>query len=150
MHGSIRNRLEDLLAAERPAAEQGDQSGHLASCFECASELEVLKAQSQMMRLLRAPEELEPAAGFYARVLQRIEERAKESVWAALIYSPVSSRIAFASLTLALVAGSYVVAAETREADLGNSIVAQAHYDAPVVGSPAEQRDAVLQNFASH
>jgi predicted anti-sigma-YlaC factor YlaD len=151
MHGFIRNRLEDLLAAERPAAEQEDQTGHFASCSECASELKILKAQSEMLRLLRVPEELEPSAGFYARVLQRIEERARESVWAALIYSPLSSRIAYVSLTLALVAGSYVIAAEARDGHLtGSSIVAEVHYDAPVVGSPSQQRDAVLENFASH
>jgi anti-sigma factor RsiW len=150
MHGFIRNRLEDLLSAERPVAGSEDQTDHIASCSECASELEMFKSQSQMLRTLRASEELEPAPGFYARVLQRIEARAKESIWASLIYSPVSSRIAYASLTLALVAGSYFIAAETRDGHLGNRIVARAHYDAPVTGSVAEQRDAVLENFASH
>lgn len=150
MHGSIRSRLEDLLSAKRPVAEQEDRD-HLASCPECASELEILKAHSEMLHTLRAPEEMEPAPGFYARVLQRIEERTKESIWASLIYSPISSRIAYVSLTLALVAGSYVIASETRDGHLtGTRMMAQVHYDAPVVGSVDEQRDAVLQNFASH
>ncbi|HEX4772070.1 MAG TPA: hypothetical protein VH351_14640 [Bryobacteraceae bacterium] len=150
MHGFIRNRLEDLLSAERPIAEKDDHADHIGSCSECASELEMFKAQGQMLRMLRAPEGLEPTPGFYARVLQRIEGRAKESIWASLIYSPVSSRIAYVSLTLALVAGSYFIAAETREGHVRNGMVAQAHYDAPVTGSVAEQRDAVLENFASH
>jgi hypothetical protein len=150
MHGSIRNRLEDLLSAERPVAGSEDQAGHIASCAECASELEQFRSHNRMLRTLRAPEDIEPAPGFYARVLQRIEERAKESVWVSLICSPISSRIAYASLTLALVAGSYFVAAETRDGHLGSRVVAQAHYDAPVTGSTAEQRDAVLENFASH
>jgi predicted anti-sigma-YlaC factor YlaD len=146
--------LEALLAAEQGAAELEslNVTDHLAECPECAGQLATMKAQSQMIRLLRAPEELEPVAGFYARVLQKIEERAKESMWASLIYSPLSSRIAYASLTVALLLGSYVIAAETRDGDLmGRNVARQtAHYDAPVVGSPSQQRDAVLENFAAH
>jgi len=150
MHGLVRNRLEDLLAATQSIAGPEDHADHIGSCSECASELEVFKMHGQMLKMLRAPDEMEPAPGFYARVLQRIEERAKESIWASLLYSPISSRIAYVSLTLALVAGSYVIASETRDGHLGNRIVAQAHYDAPVTGSVAEQRDAVLENFAAH
>ncbi len=108
---------------------------------------------TELLKTLRAPEELEPQAGFYARVMQRIEERAKESIWASLIYSPWSPRIAYVSLTLAVVLGSFVVAAESRDGHLsghGQIIAQTAHYDAPVIGDDSQQRDAVLENFATH
>jgi hypothetical protein len=105
-----------------------------------------------MLKLLRAPEGLEPVPGFYARVLQRIEERAKESMWASILYSPLSPRIAYVSLTMALLLGSYVIAAESRDGHLNQepAVVQPAHYDAPVVGDRSQQRDAVLENFAAH
>ena len=113
-----------------------------------------MKAQAQQLSGLRVPEELEPSAGFYARVLQRIEERGSDSIWSIFIYSPVAKRIAFASLTVALALGSYVATQESREGvSVSESVLAQnngRHYDAPVVGSQSEQRDAVLENFVAH
>lgn len=152
MHGSIRNRLEDLLAARGTAVEQEGLVTHLACCAACSSELAAMKAQAKLLESLRAPEELEPAPGFYARVLQRIEERAKDSMWASFIYSPFAKRLVYASLTVALMLGTYVITEESRDGHLGGpTIVAQQVHEYPlVVGSQAEQRDAVLANFASN
>lgn len=151
MHGSIRDRLEDLLAG-RSAAANRTTAEHFNSCPDCLSEFEVMKAQAGLFGTLRVKEEMDPAPGFYARVLQRIEERAKESIWAPLIYSRMAMRVAYASLTVALALGSYVVASESRDGHLRSeqASVQQVHYDTLVTGSQAEQRDAVLANFASH
>ncbi len=152
MHGSMRDDLEDLLAARGAAGEQAEAAKHLSSCAGCSAELASMKAQAELLKSLRAPEGLEPAPGFYARVLQRIEERAKDSMWAAFIYSPFAKRLVYASLTVAVMLGTYVVTQESRDGHLGGeSMVAQQlHDDPPVVGSQAQQRDAVLANFASH
>jgi hypothetical protein len=112
-----------------------------------------MKAQAEMLSSLRAPEELEPAPGFYARVLQRIEERAKDSMWGAFIYSPFAKRLLYASLTVAVMLGTYVVTEEARDGHLlgRQAVIAEnVHYDPPVIGSETEQRDAVLKNFALH
>ena len=152
MHGSIRDRLEDLLGADRSTPGRDEITEHVESCSECSSELETMRQQAQMLHSLKAPEEFEPSAGFYARVMQRIEERTKDSIWSAFIYSPFGTRLAYVSLTLAVVLGSYVVAHESRDGHLrGESTIAQSfHYDAPVTGDQTQQRDAVLENFASH
>jgi hypothetical protein len=44
------------------------------------------------------------------------------------------------------------VTQESRDGHLGggNIVAQETHYDAPVVGDPAQQRDAVLENFAAH
>jgi len=109
-----------------------------------------MREQAALLRTLKSEEETEPAAGFYARVIQRIEERAKDSIWGVLIYSPFGKRLAYASLTLAVLLGSYVVTQESRDGHLlGESVAAlEVHYHAPVVGDRAHQRDAVLENFA--
>lgn len=152
MHGSIRGRLEDLLRAESSAGSHEGLSEHLASCVECSAELAAMKTQAAMLKKLRAPEELEPAPGFYARVLQRIEERGDRSIWSVFIESPFGRRLAYASLTVALVLGSYVVTQESRDGHLGgvNMMAQDVHYDAPVMGDQAQQRDATLENFATH
>jgi predicted anti-sigma-YlaC factor YlaD len=151
MHEPVRNQLEELLAKKSGITEQGKSGLHLQSCPECSSEFTIMQAQSEFLQSLRAPEELEPAAGFYARVLQTIESRAKRSIWAGFIYSPVRTRLAYMSLSLAVVLGTYVVVEETHESHLEHQRVAveRASVDAPVFGSPTEQRNAVLVNFAT-
>jgi hypothetical protein len=151
MHGSIRNELESLLEGKADAA---TVKQHLTSCGECADEVASMRAQNVLLRSWKTGEEIEPQAGFYARVLQRIEERARESsIWAVFVYSPIGKRFALASLSFALVLGSYVVAEEKMDGHLAsNTVIAeqQVHYDAPMEGDQAQQRDAVLQNFAAH
>ncbi len=111
-----------------------------------------MQAQSQMLRALRAPEDVEPVAGFYARVIQRIEQQARESIWAAFIYSRFSNQLLYASLTIALALGSYVVAHEKQDGHLGtNGVMADnVVTSAPVFGDQNEQRDAVLANFEAY
>jgi hypothetical protein len=151
MHGSMRDRLEDLLGAEQTTGHSVG-SDHLASCLQCSTELEKMKAQSEMLRLLRSSEDVEPAGGFYARVLQRIEEKAKDSIWSAFIYSRFANRLVYASLTIALAVGSYVIVQESRDGHLGkHSMVADnVHTGAPVFGDQDQQRNAVLENFAAY
>ena len=150
MHGSIRDKLEDLLRGER-RKEDPEVEKHLSSCAECASELESMRTQGALLHSLRAAEEVEPAAGFYARVMQRIEDSARDSIWAVFIDSPFGKRLAYASFMVTVLLGSYVIAQESRDGHLGGpSTIAQEFYSAPVVGSQAQQRDAVLMNFASH
>lgn len=115
-------------------------------------ELSSMQVQTELFSSLRVSEELEPAPGFYARVLQRIEERVQESMWGAFLVTPFAKRLTYASLALAVMLGTYVVTQETRDGHLfgGPTVVANAHYDPPVSGSESEQRDAVLANFAAH
>src|SRR5260370_41165254 len=106
MHEYIRGQLEDLLVAESAASRldgviakaKYDVTGvakHLQSCSDCSSELDSMKAQAALLRTLRAPEEeVEPTAGFYARVMQRIEDCTKDSIWSVFIYSPFGKRLA--------------------------------------------------------
>jgi len=151
MHGSIRNELESFLEGNADAA---SVKQHLNSCGECANEVAAMQSQNNLFRSLKPNEDdVEPQAGFYARVMQRIEEKAKDSIWAVFVYSPFGKRLALASLSVALLLGSYVVAQEKLDGHLMTDetvAVTQVHYDVPMDGDQAQQRDAVLQNFAAH
>ena len=154
MHGPIRDRLEDLLAAAPSQTEMpGSVSSyektiaeHLAMCGECSSEFELMNNQSALLRSLRASEEQEPTAGFYARVVQRIEERTKNSIWSVFIYSPFGARLGVASLALAALLGTYVIGTEAKDGHLGSHNLVS---DASFYGDQAQQRDAVLVNLVS-
>lgn len=150
MHGPVRDRLERLLTETSSLGESKEVEKHLSSCAECSAELEAMKTQSKLFSSLRT-EETEPMAGFYARVMQRIEERANTSVWTAFIYSSFGVRLAYASLAIALVLGTYWITEESQDGHLGGStFVAHKSTDiTPVIGDRQEQRDAVLVNFAS-
>ncbi len=150
MHESIRRRLEELLSAGSSSGGQGSPDGHLASCRECSSEVAAMQSQAVLLRSLRAPEDAEPSPGFYARVIQRIEEAGVRSVWTVFAESTFGARLAYASLTIAIILGSYVVSAEHRDGHLGGetTVAQDVDYAAPVTGDRAHQRDAVLENIA--
>jgi hypothetical protein len=148
MHGPIREHLEELLGTD---AARPDSKVHLAACGECTRELSDMRQQAQMLRGLRAPEDIEPAPGFYARVMQRIEERKLVSMWSVLIDTPFGKHLAIASLALALVLGAWVIGVEKQDGHLGSGpVIAQQIVDVPVVGDQTQQRDAVLVNLAAY
>ena len=109
MHRLIREHLEELLADSRsvPAAAK-----HLAECAECRDEVAAMQEHSALLRQWRAAEEVEPRAGFYARVMGRIEAQVPPSIWNMFFDSWFGRRIALASLALALLIGVYVVSSE--------------------------------------
>ena len=58
---------------------------------------------SVLLRSLRLNEDVEPVAGFYARVMNRIETQAVPSIWTVFGESPFARRLAFASMAFVLV-----------------------------------------------
>ena len=74
MHRIIRDHLEQILAGPGSAPEH-PAGQHLAVCEECREAVAVMREQAAMLRQWRAAdvEAIEPRAGFYARVLERIE-----------------------------------------------------------------------------
>lgn len=111
-----------------------------------------MQEQSELLRTLKGPENVDIPASFYAGVLKIIEDKKKSSMWSSFIYSPVGTRLVYASLLITVLVGSFVITQEERDGHLGGNVViaGNTHYDAPVFGDQTEQRDAVLTNFASH
>jgi len=113
MHHLMRDQLEKALSGT------ADETAirHLAECPECETEFQAFLEQAQAVRTLRAPQEVEPRAGFYARVLERIEAQGA-SIWDLFFESPVGRRIAIASLALAVLLGVALISAERTEAPM--------------------------------
>jgi predicted anti-sigma-YlaC factor YlaD len=155
MHQPIRDNLEEYLRGSARTIPQEFQT-HLETCEGCASELRLLAAQAEILRSLQANREVEPRAGFYARVMDRIEQQGRSSIWSALLDPSFGRRLAMASAALVVLLGTYLVTAERSEPEIASGP------DVVMTGAPAQSavaqdslqqerdRDAVLVNLAGY
>lgn len=125
MHREIRHNLEDYLKGERLLEGMAPElpaefHSHLEHCEECATELKQLERQSQLLRSLRSPGEIEPRAGFYARVLERIEAQ-PASIWSVFLDRKFGLRLAIASAALVALLGTYLVTSEPSGPEFAHS-----------------------------
>jgi hypothetical protein len=158
MHRRVRDKLEDVLAGTAVTDERHRHDSHLDECAECRETIAAMRAQQRLLRSLRLPEEAEPRAGFYARVIERIESQGAASIWNLFFDSPVGRGLAMASMVLALSLGVYLVSSERYAApQAGPRMPGQAlsfpgaagpDSSGMLTGSP--DRDAVLFNLVTY
>jgi hypothetical protein len=108
-----------------------------------------------MLRLLQNESGAEPRAGFYARVLERIETQQQTSIWSVFLDRKFGLRLAVASATLALLLGTYLVSTEPGSSVAVNPPVVMTDTPVTEAGLQADhwqeqQRDAVLVDLASY
>jgi hypothetical protein len=159
MHRRVRDKLEDILAGKGGLASKNDRdhlddcSGHLDECSECRDALTAMREQQRLLRGFRPPEEAEPRAGFYARVIERIESQGAASIWNLFFESPVGRKLAMASMVLALSLGAYLVSSEREAAPQAGPMMPGQAMTLPdpgemLTGSP--NSDAVLVNLVTY
>ena len=115
MHSAIVDRLEEYLAGALAPAGQRSIEAHLNSCRACRDEVASLREMSQLFGCLHSEEIGEPAPGFYAGIMRRVDERRAVPVfagWVALDLA-LGRRLVFASLMTLAVLGTYLVSHET-------------------------------------
>jgi hypothetical protein len=109
MHRLVQENLEEILTgcgADHPA------SRHLAECGDCRDTVAAMRQHAALMREWRQPDDLEARAGFYARVMERIEAQGPLSIWSLFFDGIFGRRIAVASLAFALLLGVYLISTE--------------------------------------
>lgn len=80
-----------------------------------------MKMQKQLFTAFRGPD-VELSAGFYGRVMNRIETQAKPSIWSLFGESVFAKRLAYASIAFVALLGTYVISSSrTDRALLPNS-----------------------------
>jgi hypothetical protein len=146
MHQPIRKNLEKYLngsVSEIPA----EFHRHLGECQGCASELGRLETLSQVLRSLGDAKDAEPRAGFYARVMERIEAQ-PFSIWSVFLDRKFGFRLAIASGMLAALLGGYLITSEPAGPETGitPTVTTAAASDT----GAQQQRDAVLVDLASY
>jgi anti-sigma factor RsiW len=148
MHEPILNEMESYLHS---GAGSSEFERHLSACAACRAELAELEQAALLVRELRAPEAVEPAPGFYARVMNRIESDQAPSIWA-LFFGPFGHRLAYASLALLLLIGVVIAQQESPEMEMASSPeMALASEEEPlrVDVNVDQHRDRVLVQLAS-
>jgi hypothetical protein len=176
MHQQIRHNLEDYLRGGhlQDSGLPEEFQAHLGECAECASELQSVEEQSRWLQSLRNEHSVEPRAGFYARVVDRIEQRIeaqRAAFWAPFLDRKFGFRLAVASAALVALLGTYLVTSEPAGPEFasapavvytGDSGATQAGASQSPAGAQAEaavqaqaiqqeqQRDAVLVDLASY
>jgi len=146
MHRGVRDKLEDILAGRRP------RDRHLDECAECKDEVAAMLEQHRLLQSLRPPDEVEPRAGFYARVIERIESQGALSIWSLFFESAAGRGLAMASMVLALSLGVYLVSSE-RDAALpaaAGQVMAIPDFGAGAMLTGSPDRDAVLVNLVTY
>lgn len=117
MHDEIRTELEGYLSGDGVSR---SFTQHLNDCPPCARELEEMKEISLSFQSLRFEEEsaeveaLAPTPGFYLKVAGAIEAEQRSPLWG--LFAPdlqFFRRVAFASLMLLAVLGSYLISRES-------------------------------------
>ena len=149
MHEPVKSRLEDYLDGQRFA----EVDEHLKACDACRSEVKALEMQSAMFRMLRA-QAAEPAPGFYARVINRVETQ-RPSPWSLFGESLFAKRLIYASATLLVLMGTFVVSSSSEmEVDVAETpevILAGQDTMQPVsMVDQQRDRDVVLVNLATY
>jgi len=154
MHQPIRDNLEEFLKGPAPGI-PNEFHEHLQACGDCAQELHLYQEHAELLRSLHA--DIEPRAGFYARVMDRIEQQDRNSVWSVLLQPAFGRRLAVASAALVLLLGTYLVTTEPGEPDYAAVPDVLMTSAPPAVSTSAlpdtlqqqRARDAVLVNLAA-
>lgn len=152
MHEPVLERLEEYLHSRQPIAEVEE---HLRICSGCREEVEQMRKQSDLFQVLKAPADIEPIGAFYSRVMNRIETQARPSVWNLFGESLFAKRLAYASMTLLVLFGTFLVSSQPSDEAIASNepevILAGNEQAGPPIGSdPQRDREAVLVNLATY
>jgi anti-sigma factor RsiW len=115
MHEPLRSHLEEILQGRGLSSVRDAVQAHLASCPPCAAELNELQHSAKILRVLRQPEAPELRAGFYARVMQRVEAQGKPSFWYLLLDPVFGRRLVYGTCAAFLLMASFLLATSSSE-----------------------------------
>jgi anti-sigma factor RsiW len=154
MHKGVKQRLEEYLRGITDQSALGEFRGHLDACESCRREVQAMEEHANLLRLLSAPDEIEPRAGFYGRVVTAIEAGRGRSLWLAFLEPEFGRRLVFASLATVLILGSYLVYTEQAAGPGASGLVGIMATDPPdyrhVGSDPQRDRETVLLSLASY
>jgi predicted anti-sigma-YlaC factor YlaD len=152
MHKPTLEGLEEYLAGRMSGARARSFSAHLDGCAECRGMVDGMRLQSGMVRSLKAPADVEPPPGFYARVMERIEAQAACSLWSVFLEPFFLRRFMYASLALMML---FVVGAASVNNGVGLHQVVPVEMAVEITMPDAssyigeEDREVVFVNLAS-
>lgn len=152
MHGLIRERLEDYLRGAPGKALPPEFVEHLRACADCREELGCMQEQARLLHVLAPSQAMDPAPGFYARVLERIESQRRPSFWDAFLEPAFGRPLLATSLALVCVLGGYLAFTETASeaSATGPEAVMATEHPAGLGLNADQDRETVLVSLATY
>jgi anti-sigma factor RsiW len=146
MHAVVMDSLEELLAGTLKPQVQRDVEAHLKNCGSCREEVAAMQEISSCFRALEAPEEIQPAPGFYAQVKRRVGDRHAVPAFAGFFALDFAfgRRLVFASLITLAVLGSYLVSTESDYPTGLSPAAVMAQQDSPGFDSARAQENMLV------
>lgn len=158
MHDIVSNQLEDLLSGGLSGQARESVEAHLSACFDCRTAVQEMRRHGRLLSSLRTPGLMDPAPGFYARVMQRVEEQYRPGFWNLLLDPVFGRRLVYATLSLTLLLGAFLLVTQSDEQQIAQTpvevlAVSERQAPAPAVqqwGSDVQQeRQTFLVTLAS-
>lgn len=111
MDSFLQERLEDYLAGRLNEQDLAEFERRLAADSAADEEITAFRATADLFAEFKVDtsEDMEPAPGFYYRVMEQVEAEQGESVWSLFLQPFVMRRFAFAALMWLLMLGSVAV-----------------------------------------
>ncbi|MCC7498556.1 MAG: zf-HC2 domain-containing protein [Bryobacterales bacterium] len=156
MHRPIKDHLEDFLQGACEREQLREFEAHLEECEDCFQQVQQMREQAHSVRALRTPEVVTPQPGFYGRVMARIESQPRPTVWSLLLDPVFGRRLVYATASLLLIFGTYLVSTESESISASNNgpeMILAAREQAPAAHQKTDtqsQRDAILVNLATY
>jgi hypothetical protein len=150
MHRLIQDHLEEVLReTDGVRVENSPAAVHLSECHECREEVAVMRQQALALRTLRATgDTLSPRAGFYARVMERIEAQRPIDIWELFFDSAFARRIAMASMAMVVLFGFYLVSSERFAQPV--AVTVEEGQPGMTLAAGLPDKDAVLVNLVTY
>jgi len=157
MHEPLISQLEDILQGRMTPSQRLRIDDHLAGCPECRDELGAMTSFSEVVRSLRPPSVPELRAGFYAKVMQKVEEQGRPSFWNLLLDPVFGRRLVYSTGAMFLLMASFLLATSSDQPELAQTPVQMISEPAvTTVSTPAgfgddvqRDRDQFLATMAS-
>ena len=158
MHRSVEDHIEEFLEGRLTGIARESFEAHVAVCRQCHDLALQMQSHSALLQCLAAPAELEPPPGFYARVMHRVESEARPSFWSLLLDPIFGRRLVYASASLVILMGVFLLATEPVHHELASTPVhalAQPNVEQPAHEQPAspdkvqQGRDSLLVTLAT-
>lgn len=151
MHAVVVESLEEFLAGTLEPVERRAIEAHLGGCVACRDELQAMEDMNLLFGSLRPREAVEPAPGFYARVMQQVEQPKAASGWGGFFaLDPTwGRRLAFSCLLALVAMGTYLVSSERNYTSEPMPDAVMAQQDTPTFDS-APAPDSMLVTLANY
>lgn len=114
MHSVVIENLEEFLAGTIEPTERQAVERHLSGCTQCCEEVRGMQDVALLFNAFGAREGLDPAPGFYARVMQKVENTQPAPSLASVfaLDAIFGRKLVFACLLTLGVLGGYLVSSE--------------------------------------